>query len=304
MTAIGILGLDTSHGEAFADILQAMEGGANGPGPTIEAVWDGGAIRTDEYVESFCTNYGATRVEAPVEMVDLVDAALVLAVDWERHVPLAEPFLAAGIAVLIDKPIAGSNASLERLRELAGETPVFGGSAVPFHPEFTDLRKPATTRTVHLAGYHDYFYYRVHVVDAARRLVGADWTAVEPIADTEASMVGVSFSDGTWGTLRFDGSTDQAVFAALDVGDRTRTVSVDASEDALRAMYRPYLEAFLEGVHGAGDADTDTLLDAGRLLLAVEATLSHGRRVVPGEAVLEEITVPSTSFLADYEPYY
>lgn len=303
MTDIGILGLDTSHGEAFADVLVELDGPAGSP-PTIAAVWDGGSVRTDDYVASFCATYGGVRVDEPTEMVDAVDAALVLAVDWERHVQLARPFLEAGVPTLVDKPIAGSVADLERLDRAATGTPLFGGSAVPFHPSFAAPVQSSATRTLHLAGYHDVFYYRVHVVDAARRIANADWTAVEPIPAADATAVDVTFADGTWATLRFDGPTDEPVFGVLDVADRTRAVEVGSSEAALREMYEPYLETFLGVVGGTIEAPTDRVLDSARLLLAVEAALSGEQAVTPGSSALEEVTVPSTAFLEDYEPYY
>ena len=302
MTDIGILGLDTSHGEAFAEVLAGMAD--REPAPTIGAVWDGGAVRSAEYVASFCSTYGAARVDDPAAMVGRVDAALVLAVDWDRHRPLARPFLEAGVPVLIDKPIAGTVADLDALERAAGGTPLFGGSALPLHPAFPALPRGATARTLHLGGYHDDFYYRVHLVDAARRLANADWVAVEPLPVTDTATVGVTFADGTWATLRFDGSTEEPVFAALDVADRTRTAAVDASEAALRAMYEPYLGRFLDVVDGEAEPASGAVLDAARLLLGVQAAFAADRRVATGDPRLADVAVPSEPFVADYEPYY
>lgn len=308
MTDIGVLGLDTSHGEAFAavldDLSSAEDAATDTDAPTIAAVWDGGAVRDDAYVASFCADWNATRYDTPAAMVDDVDAAMVLAVDWERHVPLARPFLEAGVPTLVDKPVAGSLGVLERLAEAAGSAPLFGGSALPYHPEFARLPEAADDRTLHVAGYNDYFYYRVHAVDAARRVVGADWTRVEPVTEAPGTTVAVAFADGTWATLRFDGATDEPSFGALDVADRTRTAAVGSGEGALREMYEPYLEAFLEVVDGTRTAPTSDVLDAARLLLAVEAALDEDRTVTPGDDALAAVERPSDSFVAEYEPYY
>jgi predicted dehydrogenase len=304
MTDIGIVGLDTSHGEAFAEVLESRTGAEGRPDPTVTAVWDGGTVRDEAYVERFCEEFGAARYEDPADVVDVVDAAMVLTVDWERHVPLARLFLDAGVPTLVDKPIAGHLAALQTLADAASAAPLFGGSALPYHPSFAALADGSQDRTLHLAGYHDHFYYRVHVVDTVRQIVNADWSEVCAIAETETSSVSVSFADGTWGTLRFDGPTGEAAFATLDVSDRTRTAEVGASEAALREMYEPYLDAFLRVVHGVDGPPTASVVDAGRLLLAIEAALAHDRPVTPGAAVLERIERPSASFLADYEPYY
>lgn len=305
MTDIGIVGLDTSHGEAFAAVLSKLQAtDVPGAAPTIAAVWDETTVRDDAYVEQFCDEFEATRYDDPTGMVTAVDAALVLSVDWERHVPLAIPFLEAGVPTLVDKPIAGTKSGLERLERAGSDTPLFGGSALPYHPSFAALADADGRRTLHLAGYHDHFYYRVHIVDAARRLVDSTWTRVAPIDASAASGVEVSFDDGTWATLRFDGSTDDAAFGVLDVADRTRAVTVHSSTSTLQEMYEPYLETFLQMVHGAIQPRTDSVVDAARLLLAAEAALTVDDPVTPGDPALEEIERPSGSFLEDYEPYY
>ncbi|MFB6312095.1 MAG: Gfo/Idh/MocA family oxidoreductase, partial [Salinirussus sp.] len=236
MVDVGILGLDTSHGEAFATTLAAN-------GASIAAIWDTGTVRDDEYVASVCEQFDATRYDDPAALIDVVDAALVLTVDWDRHVDLAVPFLETGIPTLIDKPVAGSMADLDRILSVA-DPPLYGGSALPFHPDFAALRSNTASRTVHLVGYNDFYYYRVHVVDAGRRLVGSDWQSVHPVRRTDTSSVEVTFADGSLATLRFDGPTADPAFGALAVGDRTRTALVGASEAALDAMYDPYLSTF------------------------------------------------------------
>lgn len=298
MIDIGILGLDTSHAEAFAECLESLD--VEGDSPTIAAVWDGGSVRSDEYVEDFCTEFGATRHRSHQDMVDRVDAVMVLSVDWDRHVEFAESFLEAGVPTLIDKPVSGTQADLDRLEASAGETPLFGGSALPFHPAFEAFPTRSSGRTTHLAGYNDDYYYRVHIVDTARRIAEATWTAVTPFADTDTSMVEVAFEDDQWMTLRFDGPTDDAAFAGLDVGERTRTAHVVATRSELDVMYRPYLEKFLAVVHGNHEA-AGRLLDAGRLSLAIETALERGGSVEPGDATVER---PAASFVAGYEPYY
>ena len=298
MTNIGILGLDTSHAKAFAECLSTLD--FEEADPVLTAVWDGGTVRDDDYVADFCAEFGASRCQSPSDMADRVDAAMVLSVDWDRHVDLAEPLLDAGLPTLIDKPVCGSRADLDRLDTVAGATPIFGGSALPYHAAFAAFPSGVPGRTTHLAGFNDYFYYRVHVVDTARRIAGTAWTAVTPLGGTATSTVEVAFEDGQWMTLRFDGSTDQSAFAGLDVAERTRTAHVPATEAELDAMYEPYLGAFLARVHGDTSAG-DSILDRGKLALAVETALERGVTVKPGDRTVER---PAASFVADYEPYY
>lgn len=304
MTDVGILGLDTSHPEAFAAVLRDRPWEEfRADAPTVAAVWDDGTVRGDDYVDGFCEEWGAKRYASPSAMVDAVDAAMVLAVDWERHRPLARPFLEAGVPTLVDKPLAGSATDLDALADLAADAPLFGGSAVPFHPAVAGLPGEATDRTVHVAGYDDSFYYRVHTVDTARRVVGADWTRVTPWGPADVSAVEVTFADGSAATLRFDGPEESPAFGVLDVADRTRAVEVGADRDSLREMYEGYLARFLRAVDD-GTGDAATVLDAARLLLAVEVALADRTAVEPGDDALATVDVPSGPFVDSYEPYY
>ncbi|MFC6734132.1 Gfo/Idh/MocA family oxidoreductase [Haladaptatus sp. GCM10025893] len=141
MTEIGIVGLDTSHAEAFASVLDEMAD------VTVSGVWDGNAVRSDEYVEAFCRDNRATRYDDVAALAESVDAAMVLTVDWESHVPLATTFLDAGLPTMVDKPIAGTVDDLSRLTAATQNAPLFGGSAVPFHRSFADF--PAADAAAH-----------------------------------------------------------------------------------------------------------------------------------------------------------
>lgn len=296
MIEVGVLGLDTSHAASFADVLSDADHA------TVSAVWDSGDVREDEYVRSFCEEYGARRYEAPDAMVGAVDAAMVLTVDWETHVPLAETFLDAGVPTLVDKPLAGCLDALDRLAAVASGTPLFGGSAVPFYADFAALPRGGTDRTLYAAGYNDFFYYRVHLTDTVRFLADSQWKAVEPTAGP-GTTIRVTFSNGTHAVARYDGSRDDGVFGILDVTDRTRTVEVPSNETTLLELYDHYVGAFLDAVEGRRD-DTTRVLDAARLALAVEAALDDGRRVTPDSDALEDVRVDADPFVADYEPYY
>ena len=296
MFDVGILGLDTSHPEPFAGLLE------DHPNARLTAVWDGGDVRSTEYVATFCEDWDATRYDDPAAMVDAVDGAMVLTVNWDTHLPLARPFLEAGIPTLIDKPLVGTPAEVSTLAALtSSDVPLFGGSAVPFHPDVNRLPTAIPDRSVFAAGYNDYFYYRVHLIDAVRSLAGTDWTSVTPTAEP-GTTVRIQFADGTHATLRFDGATNDSAFGLLDVADRTRTAEIPATEDALAGMYASFINAFYNVLAGDRD-DTERVLDGARLALAVESALDDGEPVT-ADAELPATNRDGATFLDDYEPYY
>lgn len=111
-----------------------------------------------------------------------------------------------------------------------------------------------------------------------------------------------SVENGTHATLRFDRATGDGAFGALDVADRTRTVSVPPTEGALAEMYDPFVDAFLETVRGHRD-DTGSVVDTARLALAVEVASTREETVTPDSEALTTVTWDGEAFLADYEPY-
>lgn len=294
---IGIVGLDTSHSEHFAEIL------TNEPETTVEGIWDGGDVRSKSYVSEFCRSNDAERYEQPEALADDVDAAMVLTVNWDQHRPMAETFLRAGVPTFVDKPLAGSVADVDAIRTVAHETdtPLFGGSAVPFHPSIDDMRADDGPHDLFTAGYNDPFYYGVHLTDTARRICGSDWELVEPTP--HRNTVTVTFAGRSGATLRLDGPTEDAAFGILDVGSVVRTARIGSSERELQRMYDPFLNAFLEAVKGEWD-DTDTLCDAATLLLAVQAAMAAQEPIEPDSPSLYEFHEDGDSFVDGYEPLY
>ena len=295
MIEIGLIGLDTSHPEAFAGLLDERDDA------TVSAVWDGGAVRDDGYVREFCDEYGAKRYDEPTGMIGAVDAAMVLTVDWNTHRPLAVPFLEADVPTFIDKPIAGRREDIEALAAAAGGTPLFGGSAIPFHPALAEFPTAGRDRTIYCAGYNDPFYYGVHLTDTVSTLADDPWTVVSPQNRPEA-VVDVEFENGSRATLQLDGPSDDGAFGILDVRDRTRTARIGNDSEEYERMYGRFIDAFVEAIRGERDGSA-RLLDGASLLLAVQTALETGEPVTPTHGKLGELHVDGEEFLADYAPY-
>lgn len=293
MIDVGIVGLGTSHGEAFADTLAAADNAR------LAAIWDSGIVRDEPYVAEFCAEYGATAYEEPTGMIDHVDAAMVLSVDWNRHRTLATPFLDREVPTCIDKPVAGCVEDLDAMVEAAGDTALFAGSAVPFHPAFDDIPMDRPGRRIYCVGYDDPFYYGVHLADIACHFTSADWTNVEPDGNQELTL---DFENGSRVRLYLGGPDTGAMFGLLDASDRVRTARADSDADSYAEMYRRYLAAFLALVRG--DQSYTDLLSGARLLLAMEAARKHNRRITPDSDALASVAVDSTEFVTRYSPYY
>jgi hypothetical protein len=268
---------------------------------TVSAVWDDGDVRNVDYARSFADQCNATVYDEPTELVDEVDGVLVLTVNWDSHISLAAPFLRAGIPTLIDKPIAGRLADIETLATLARNAPLFGGSAISYHPSLDQFPIQQPGRMLCGSGYNHPFYYGVHLTDTVRRLAGADWQSVTT-TEHLGQTVTVVFENDTYALLRLDGPADHGAFGLLDICDRTRTALIDSSPEEHKKMYDAYLTAFRDVVIGDRD-ESERLLNAASLLLAVHTALEENKSITPTCQPLRDAHVDGNTFLETYQPY-
>src|SRR5690242_12826646 len=121
---IGIIDLDTSHPANWVPIEREL-------GHEIVGVFDAGAVHLPGYSENFAAEHRIPRVFSSIaEMVNEVDCAIIHSCNWDTHVEKARPFVEAGKAVLVDKPIAGNLRDLHQLRDWAAQgARITGGSS-------------------------------------------------------------------------------------------------------------------------------------------------------------------------------
>ena len=147
-----------------------------------------------ERTEKFVSDYKVGKVcRSLEEMIPLVDIALIIGVNWDRHVDDAEPFIVAGTPVFMDKPVVGSEKDAARLLELRTKykTPVFGGSTYRYNQTFLGLKermkdlsdKVALTLYGKINSHSrddmlDLMYYGIHGAEAAQEIMGSGAVAV------------------------------------------------------------------------------------------------------------------------------
>jgi predicted dehydrogenase len=123
---LGIIGTDTSHATAFANLLN----GGTVQGAKIVAAYKGGSAdvessrtRVDKYADELKTKWGVEIVGDIPTLASKVDGILLLSVDGRTHLPQFRAALAAKKPVFIDKPLASTLADareIDRLAKAAG----------------------------------------------------------------------------------------------------------------------------------------------------------------------------------------
>lgn len=96
---IGIIGTESSHSSAIANIINIKK---MIKGYKVEYLWGENKETTKK---TAIDNHIPRIVENPSEMLDKIDAVLILHRDGKYHLRAAKPFIKAGIPAFIDKPL-------------------------------------------------------------------------------------------------------------------------------------------------------------------------------------------------------
>lgn len=111
--------------------------------PTTELV---GVVDADEdRREDLAEMHGTKGFATPAELIDAGVDAVSIAVPTTYHLETARPFLEAGVACLIEKPLAGTSEEAEQLKQLAEKhnTVLMVGHIERFNPVMVAMKKAA-----------------------------------------------------------------------------------------------------------------------------------------------------------------
>lgn len=122
----------------------------------------------------------ANVASAPEDMIGAVDAVLLARDDAENHLRFAAPFLAAGLPLFVDKPLAVRLRDAERLLSLQRyEGQLFSCSALRYAPELQvsadERRKLGRVRLVEATTPKRWETYAAHVLEPIVAAFAAEW---------------------------------------------------------------------------------------------------------------------------------
>lgn len=198
----GLVGVNTSHADAFSRILNGDHDGTGDESPTLDSgrivsIWGNDLERLETLSR---THRIETTVTDPNEMIGAVDAVLVVddTDSGGMHAALARPFIEAGIPVYIDKPMTTEYADAVALFDLAEhhDTPIMSCSALRFALELEDakaeLERIGTLSSIVSVGPGDWYYYGVHAVEMLGVVAGtgASWVHRHALDERDITVVG------------------------------------------------------------------------------------------------------------------
>ena len=213
----GIIGTDTSHAPAFAELLTknpqwrvkvvaAFPGGS----PDIPS----SAGRVQKYAQDLRARFGVEIVASIEALLAKVDVVLIESVDGRPHLAQARPALRAGKPVFIDKPFTASLDDAREIVRLSQETgvPFFSSSCVRFQPELARFRryqgvgklvKAQGSAPMQLEAHHpDLFWYGIHGVEALYTVLGRGCVSLSRKTEGNLDITTGTWKDGTVGIFR------------------------------------------------------------------------------------------------------
>lgn len=198
MLNLGLVGVNTSHADAFSRIFNGD--GEHPPvvdGARISHIWGNDLER----VESLGSTHSIpNRVADSREMIGQVDAALIIddTGGGATHAELARPFLEAGLPVFIDKPMTTEYADAVALFDLA-ETkgaPLMSCSALRFPVELAEAQAAfdaaGTLSSIISVGPGEWFYYGIHAVELLGAITSdrAQWVHRHALDEKDVTVIG------------------------------------------------------------------------------------------------------------------
>jgi predicted dehydrogenase len=218
---VGIIGLDTSHVNAFTSVLNRPDNQGDLAGVKVVAAFPGGSPdiaasrdRLQGFTKDLREKYGVEIVNSIETLLTKVDAVLLESVDGRPHLKQSKPVFAAKKPLFIDKPLAASLADAIEIFRLSKEsgTPCFSTSSLRFSPGIQAMRTGGKVGDVlgcdaygpcSLEEHHpDLYWYGIHGVETLFTIMGTGCVSVTRTQTKDTEFVTGVWKDGRIGTFR------------------------------------------------------------------------------------------------------
>ena len=216
---VGIIGLDTSHSVAFAQMLNDPSAANDLMGYRVVAAYPQGShdiessvSRIPAYTKEIET-LGIEIVSLIDQLIKKVDVVLLETNDGRLHLEQALPVLKAGKKLFIDKPVAASFSEVVKIFDASKKynVPIFSSSSLRYFENAQDIAggklgkvtgadtfSPAPMEKTH----SDLFWYGIHGVELLFTVMGTGCKSVSRIFNDDTEIVVGQWENNRIGTFR------------------------------------------------------------------------------------------------------
>lgn len=298
---IGIIGLDTSHCEAFTKVINAAEKGPEYQGFQVVGAYPYGsktiessASRIPKITEDI-QKYNVKITSSIAELLQMCDVVLLETNDGRLHREQAEEVIKAGKPMFIDKPVAASlkDASAIFASAKKNNVPVFSTSSLRFTPAVQDIAKGKTIGKVFGADvftpcsiektHPDLFWYGIHGIETLYTILGKNCKQVVRSHTEETDVVTGIWADGRIGTFRGtrNGNHDYGGTAFGEKGN---------SQFSAYGGYEPLLKEIVQFFRtGTPPVDPEETLEICAFMEAADESKRLGGKPVNIDTILKKI---------------
>jgi predicted dehydrogenase len=211
---LGIIGTDTSHATAFANLLN----GGTVPGAQIVAAYKGGSpdiessrSRVDNYAKELQTKWGVEIVDDIPTLASKVDGILLLSLDGRTHLSQFRAALKAKKPVFIDKPLVSTLADAREIDTISRATgvPWFSASSLRYSEIISSVEGPGILGVTAwgpgpFEEHHqlELSWYAIHPIEILFTLMGPGCEEVTRVSGADSDEITCRWKDGRLGTVR------------------------------------------------------------------------------------------------------
>ena len=288
MINIGLIGTQSMHAWAFAEVcnIPDSEGNYNFPDARVTAVY--GVDDTEEHIKLTLEKGNIpTAVSSLEELMEHCNAFMILQRRGGEHMEYADQLIRKGYPVFIDKPVCCTLEDLKRLQALAAEhdAVICGGSGLKYNKQIRELKQqiaaqafgPIKGATINHSAdmdspYDGIFFYLPHAVEMMLELLGYHPLSVQTtVLSNNNFTVCVKYEE-----YMINLAINSASPCFVVVNGKTGTaVPIDSSDIFLENM-RNFVTAIEQ--HEV-TKDTDKLTKHVAVILAVQESIEKGTEV-------------------------
>lgn len=293
---VGMIGLDTSHVVAFAELLNNPHNEYHVAGGRVSIAFPGGShdmeissSRIHDYTETLSADFGVEIVGSPEKVAEQCDAILLTSVDGRVHLEQFERIAGFGLPTFVDKPLATNSEEARAVFDLADrrKIPFMSCSALRYAEGLTQILNRMDGSEIFGVDCFGplpiqptqpgLFWYGIHAAEMLFTALGRGCHQVIVIANPDHEVVVGSWEDGRIGTLRGNRVGGGSFGALIHQADSTRFVDVHAHP---KPYYSSLLECIMTMFHtGKPTVDAQETLEIISFIEAANESRKTGRSV-------------------------
>jgi len=293
---IAMIGLDTSHAPAFANLLHDTNAPYHVPGGRVTVAYPGGSPdfdlsinRVEGFTRELRENHGVKIVDSIAELEGQADVIFLHSVDGRVHLEQFRQIVGWGLPVFIDKPLSANSADARAIAELARKhnTRAFTSSAVRFGAGLQAALANSEAGAVTGADFYGpmvlldvlpgYYWYGIHASEMLYTSLGAGCREVQAFRTESHDIIVGKWADGRIGTVRGNRTGNKGFGGTLH--REKASTAVDLTKDS-KPYYAGLLEAIFRFIGGETVVDLSESVELMRFLEAAnESAACDGKPV-------------------------